>query len=184
MRSALRAISTQMPRDLVFAVLADFARYPEWLPAFSSTRTLAREGDVTLLEVRAPTLRRESAVFEVIVSPEEEIRFTQIGQPGKPEVAGRWHLWTEETPDLWIGLELRADIPLFQLGSWRRLHKAGAAALEAVEKRLDAERAGKLPPPGSSRKIVEIVEGREGFELHLPGERYRLVEIPSEGAPP
>ena len=180
LRRAEAACSTELTQDLAFAVLADYERYPEWVPGLTAARILAREGDVVVLEVRAPRFRGRKVVLELIHSPPAEILFHEVGRQGEPGIAGRCELSADDGGTR-VRLELRAKTPLLRLGSRRRLRGVAAGALEALAERSADLKAGRMPPPGGKRKILEIREHDGHLEIRLRQERYRLVRVSGEG---
>ena len=49
LRRAEATCSTEAAREIAFAVVADYERYPEWLPGLAEARILARESGVVIL---------------------------------------------------------------------------------------------------------------------------------------
>lgn len=166
----------EVPRERAFAVLADEPRYPEWLPGVEEAHVLARDGDVAVVEIRAPRFRAEKVVLELIYSPPAEVRFRQVGAYGRPAIAGRCELRDDDDEgDTRLRVEIRAATPLLALGSRRRLRHAVAAAVAAFAERIADVAAGKATAPGGKRKILEILERDGGLEIHLRDERFLLV---------
>lgn len=175
--------SLEAPRERAFAVLADEPRYPEWLPGVEEAHVLARDGDVAVVEIRAPRFRAEKVVLELIYSPPAEIRFRQVGGYGRPAIAGRCEL-RDGDGGTRIQVDLRVATPLVAFGSRRRLRQAVATSLAALAERIADVETGRVAVPGGKRKILEIVERDGGLEIRLSDERYRLVKVEEVGEAP
>ncbi len=175
-RRTRTACSLEVPRERAFAVLADDPRYPEWIPGLEEAHILAREGDVAVLEIRAPRFRAEKIVLELIHSPPEEIRFREVLGYGKPKIAGRCEL-RDDDGGTRLEVDLRVATRLAALGSGRRLRDAVAEAMAALAERTTDVEAGRVAAPGEKRKVLEIFERDGTLEIRLRGESYRLVKV-------
>lgn len=180
-RRVQASCSTEVPRDEAFAVLADAERLPQWLPGVTHVRVLDREGDVVVLEVRAPRYRAESVVLELIESPPREIRFHEVGGYGRPAIAGRCELGDDDGATR-VDVELRVAGPWLALGRRRRLRRELTAALAALAARAEAIAAGRVTPATGRHMVLEILEHPDGLELRLWGERYRLIRRDGEAS--
>lgn len=172
--------SVPMRREEAFSVLADAAGYGEWLPGVLESRILESEGDVAVIEVRAPAYRAAPLVMELVRSPPEEIRFREVGRFGKPDVEGRLEL-RHVRDGTEVRCTLTVEAPLFRFGVHRHLHDAAGEALASLARYAATVRSqGRHPAAGETgaagrRKLFEIFEQGGGLELHVGTEIYPLV---------
>ena len=181
LRCAEATSTSEAPCERLFAILADHERYHEWLPGVESVRVLDREGDVAVVQVRAPRLYNENIVVELIESAPRELRFRRIGSD-LAEISGRCEL-DEAAGRSRVRLVLCAETPLWRPGNRRRLQAASSTALEALIRRLEELGSQEAPPAPGRRKILEVLERDDGLEIRLRGQHYRLVRVDGEEAP-
>lgn len=175
-RSVDAAVRLRADRDEVFALLTDYPRLAEWLPAVASGRVLASEGDVVVAEVTAPALGAPTLVLELVHSPPNLVHFTRVDQYRGEGTSGTWKLTDDDN-----GLELRVQLrpgPSFAGARGRRRLRAGLErALEAI--RHGIEKSPLQPEPEvveeGRRKILEVT--RRGDTV-VVWHRGRVFELP------
>lgn len=179
-RRVRESCSIAVSREVAFAALVDAERLPEWLAGVTGVRVLDREGDVAVIEVRAPLYRAEGVVLELIQSAPREIRFQEVGGYGRPKIAGRCAL-ADGDGGARVEVTLRVAGPLVWIGGRRRLRRGVEEALAALAERAVEIDAGRVAPAAGRREILEILEHRDGLEIVLRGLRYRLVRADAAG---
>lgn len=168
------------PPAEVAAVLADYARYREWLPGVEQSRVLAAEGDVAVVELAAPA--RPPLVLETVRASATSLLFRQVDRYRRSGLAGRIEL----APGAHGG-ETRVQAAATWAAGWldfrasRRLRERLEHALTALETRLAAGAAGAVPV--RRRKLLEVVRTPHALELRLPGEVVRLPWPAAERRP-
>lgn len=165
-------------RDLLFAILADYDRYREWLPGIEQSRVLASEGDIVVAEFKAPDYSQELVALEFIHSPPASITFSQVEHYGKPDIAGRWEL---SEPDVETGVivkvAIRLNTPVVKLRSRRLMRTSLGETLAALAKRSAELAAGEIAEAPTRRKILEVLRRPQGLEIWYRGESYLLSQV-------
>jgi uncharacterized protein YndB with AHSA1/START domain len=181
-RNVEGAIEIAADRATLFDHLTDYPRLAEWLPGVESTRVLAREGDVVIVELTAPGLSAPSLVLELVHSPPNLVHFTRVDRYRGEGTTGTWEI--AETDD---GSELRASLrpgPSFASSRGRRNLKAGVdRALEAIRRGIEqmpSEPRAEDEPDGR-RKILEVTRRGDTVEVWYRGKVFELPRRAEDG---
>lgn len=171
-RRARASITLDARAVEVYGLLTEYERYSDWLPGVVDSRTLAREGDITVVEI---SLADRSLTLEAIASPPHGVEFSTVDEPRRRALAGGWQL----TPDasgksVTLEARLRQHTRLLDLRARRRMRHTLEAALMAARQQV-ARVIRQVPPTGvMRRKILEVVRHGDGFRVWIEGARYEL----------
>lgn len=163
-------------RDKVFALLTDYGSLANWLPGVGSARELAREGDVVVAELTAPTLGAPNLVLEIVHSPPAVAHFTRVDQYRGEGTSGTWEL-TEVDDGVELRVRVRPGPALAGARGRRRLRDGLEKALEAIERGLESaitEESQAVENEGR-RKVLEVT--RNGDTV-VVWHRGRIFELP------
>ncbi len=165
-------------RDELFAIVADLACYPKWMPGVERSSVLDREGDVAVVELRAPRWSDRTFNLELIHSPPDSIAFRQIDSLDRPEISGRWRIGETHpgvgASTVHVLFRLCIETPLFGLGARRRMRAALRASLDALDARRRHLAAAR--PAGAERrqKVLEVVREADGLKVWYLGESFYM----------
>lgn len=101
--------SLTLPRERVFATVADVERYPEFVPGWSEVRIRQREPDRLVVEqvvARGPL--RWVLVSEAFIRPPDAIRIRALSGPIR-SLEIRWRFEAPAPARCIVGLELAAE---------------------------------------------------------------------------
>jgi hypothetical protein len=167
----------KVPRQLVFAVLASYDSYRDWVPDVLESRLLAAEGDVAITEFVAQAYNGGKFVLEFVASSNDWLMFNQVDRYRRDGLSGRWDL---EKATVDSGVVVRASLSMrnsvFKLGSRRQLRQVLDRTLDAL-----ASRSLRLAAHGAAgatlgrRKIFELVRTGDALQLDFEGESYDLI---------
>jgi len=168
-----------VPRSTLFSLLTDYDSYQVWAHDITHSRTLAREGDVSIVEVVAPRFGGGTFVFELVHTPPVSVTFSQVGRYGGG-VSGRWDL--EESVggrESLLEGRMSARAAFYDLSCSRRMREALTSVLGSL-----AEHASRLetaPVEESRRRILAVVRKGPSLEVWLDEERFHLVKSSGDG---
>jgi ribosome-associated toxin RatA of RatAB toxin-antitoxin module len=168
-------------REELYAILADVARYPAWVPGIERSSIVAREGDVAVAELHGRRFNDRTFNLELIFSPPDAISFHQIDSLDRPEISGRWLLEEAEPGEpstVMVRLRMRLEMSLFGLGR-RRARSALRAGLDALAARRRHLAAAWPAAAARRQKVLEVVRHADGLKVWVLGESF---VIPRAGA--
>ena len=165
-------------REELFGIVADFDRYPKWMPGIELASVLAHEGDVAIAEIQAPRWSDRTFNLEFVSLSPRSVVFRQIDSLGRPEVSGRWLLGETEpgvgASTVQVSLRLRVDTPLFGLGSRRGIRSALRAGLDALSARRRHLASARPDAAARRHKVLEVVREADGLKVWYLGETFRM----------
>ena len=173
------------PQRVVFSVLTGYRQYEMWVPDVTSSRLLAREGELAIAELIAPPYGDEKLVLELIQSPMDRVVFTQVDRYRQDGIFGHFELaGADDGSGTLVQAELGARVGLLRLRCRRRLKRVLENTLEALADRaLKLMTSGLAETPDQRAKLLEIeISGKE-VTLRVGGDTYELVRRNREGRP-
>jgi hypothetical protein len=165
----------------IYGLLTEYDKFSDWVPGIVGCRVLAREGDISVVEVE--TVDR-SLTLELVASPPQGVQFTTVDEPKRRTVSGGW-ISSRESSGEKIVLEarLRMNTRLFDFGARRRMRNALENALAAMRQQV-ARVIRKVPPTGVlRRKVLEVARHGDGLRVWIEGQSYELRDT-SGGSEP
>ena len=178
-RKVESSVRLEAEAGAVFDRLTDYANLTGLLPGVESARVLAREGDVAVLEIRAPELGAPKLVLELVHSPPDSIFFTRVdryrgeGTSGSLQVSG-----TGRETDLQISLHPGADFAGSR--ARKRLRQSLDTVLEAVRRALRGTDL-ESDRDGGRRKIPEITRRGDSMVVWHRGRVFELQRRTEDG---
>ena len=170
-----RSIYIKAPRALVYGVLTRYESHRRWVPDITESRVLACEGDISVVEFRAPPFGDEKLVLEFIESTNRELLFRQVDRYRKGGLSGRYLLQDDHDGD---GVVVRGSMSsgggVLALRSRRRAREFLERTLSALRVRALKLEAAGATGGGEKIKVLEIRKRGELLEVDLHGERYTL----------
>ena len=184
LRSVEVSARLQGSREELWAILADYGRYCQWVPGLDRSSVLAQEGDVVVAEFRGRRFSDRTFNLELIRSPPDAIVFRQIDSLNRPGVSGRFKLGDTE-PDVGsttavVSLRARLETPLFAVGSRRRMRVALRASLDSLSARRRHLASARPVAEARKQKLLEVVREADGLKVWYLGETFVM---PKQGAP-
>ena len=165
-------------REELYSILADISHYARWVPGLELSRILAREGDITIVELRGSRFGDHTFNFELIRSLPKAIVFRQIDSLDGPDISGKWSVGeTEPGPGsarTLVRLQAQVDTPLLELGSRRRIRSALRAGLDALEIRRRHLGSARPAARAGRQKVLEVVREADGLRVWYLGESFRM----------
>lgn len=163
-------------REQVFAVLAEYASYADWMPGVTSAAVLHREESTGIVwaEFLSPALRPDKYVLEFVESPPGAIAFHEVGTYRARGLAGEWALEPAGDGEVRVRGALR-----WRTSPWRRLadrRVAGAllhGQLAAVQEAVALAR-GESGAAGPGQVVLDVIERDGTIEVTFRGQRYEL----------
>lgn len=173
-RAEAIGVVTGTPEE-VYALLADYEAYPAWLSEVSSSRLLAREGDVAIVELKVPGHVRQPLVLEMIQTRGRSLMFTQVDRYRTQGLAGRLDLASGPAGRVSLYGELAIGASALRLGCRRRLRRVLEGILGALAERLHPAdvRSGDSP---EQQTLLEVRRTAEGIEVWVGRQRFHLPE--------
>ncbi len=164
-----------IPAPALYAMLTDYDSYSEWIREITHSRTLAKEGDVVIAEFEAPRYSSGKLVMEFIHSPPVSVLYSQVDRYRERGLSGRWDLAEGEGEK---GVVLRgrmnAKTSFYNLSSRKKVREALAGIVAAIP-----ERANRLAPHESRRRILSVVKQGQNLRVWLQGETFELNKLPT-----
>ncbi|MEM7351627.1 MAG: hypothetical protein AAF657_12600 [Acidobacteriota bacterium] len=180
LRTARVSARLEGTQQELLAVATDLTRYAAWVPGIERCQVLTREGDVTLIELRAPGWDDRSVNLEVLRSA-TGLAFRQIDSLGRPEISGQVEIG-ETAPDVGatsarVQTTLQLETPFWSLGARRRMRTALRTALDALGVRRRQLRASQSHPAARRQKVLEVVREARGLRVWYMGETFRIPKV-------
>ncbi len=94
MPGATRSIVINAPMERVFSVIADYAKYPEFLPEVKSIRTSKRQGTDVDVHYEVEVLKRIRYTLRLREEPPNRISWTFVEGELMRDNRGQWMLET------------------------------------------------------------------------------------------
>jgi len=158
-------------------LMSDVRALPAWLPGLTSAETLAREGDISVIELSGPALPGGRLVLECVRASAEKIIFAEVdrwrgrGFSGSLSVRrGR----TDSACALRVTVQ-RDGLPL-NIASRMRLRRTLDELGSALARRAERTEVPELEFSSARRKILEIVRREGRFYVLVDG---ASIELPS-----
>jgi ribosome-associated toxin RatA of RatAB toxin-antitoxin module len=163
--------------ELVYDILTEYDTYSEWMPLLSTSRLLAREGNLAIAEFELRNPTQETVQVECIHSKNRAVIVRLLG--------GRVPLnkveWTIAPAGAGCHVRVAEE---FRLG-WKWILPRYYRALRvprlfrALQDRLSAFAPGLAV--GEGEKVLDLIETAEGMVLWLRGKKY-IVKPSEDGA--
>jgi len=183
-----RALSNRvaLPQESVFAALADFGSFAQWMPGVTHSRILAQEGDIVVAEFIWPALFQEQKfVLEFVNTPPKSVLYAQTAQYRQKGLSGRWDLAPAQDGG---GTVLTGEMRLWT--GWRqvwsnrqKLRHTLAQSLDAVGQRALAlaNQPELRKESGTRTNVLKVVKHPDGLDVCFFGDVYRLSKRPESG---
>lgn len=97
MAAATHSVEIDAPPEAVYAVITDFARYPNFVPNQSSATVLSTDGHHWQVEFELSVAKRLRYVLDLVGTPDEAVRWSLVSGDMMKEMNGGWRL--EALPD-------------------------------------------------------------------------------------
>jgi len=140
MAGATRSIEVNAPAEVLFDVIADYEKYPEFLSDMESVRVLRTDGDDAQVEFTLNLIKRISYVLDLVGDPPRGVRWTLARAKMFKHNTGSWEI--EEIGDNRVRATYSIDIGFFMLVprgiSNRLVGKSLPATLEAFKRRAES----------------------------------------------
>jgi ribosome-associated toxin RatA of RatAB toxin-antitoxin module len=155
------------PQEAVFALLADYGSYREWVPDITHSRVLVQEGEITIAEFEAPRYGAGKFAFELVHTPPVSVIYSQIGRYGGHGISGGWDLEEVEGGNkVVLRGRVHARTFFYDLTCRKTMRRALAHIVANVKKRAET---GKV-----RKKILAVTERPQSLRVWLRGEEFEL----------
>ncbi len=177
-RTDQASVELEVTPAAAYAMLTDYDRYQDWVPGVTHSQTLAREGDIVIVELAIDEPGRK-LVLELVHTPPRAVSFSQVDEASSRGCTGSWELADGDGSLAVLKAQITVQSPFFALARrWKM-----AAALDRVLAALQARAAqtAVLDPRGSGeqrRKILEVVKRNGELEVWFKGETFVLASKP------
>lgn len=165
------------PQPVVYSALTGYRHFETWVPDVVRSRLFAREGELAIAELIAPSYGRDKLVLEFIETPPDSVVFTQVDRFRRDGVFGRFELAAaDDAAGTLVTAVLGAKVGLLRLTCYKRLRKVLDRTLTALADRaLKVLASGLSEVPDQRAKILEIAIGGNEVSMRVGGATYDLV---------
>jgi ribosome-associated toxin RatA of RatAB toxin-antitoxin module len=178
-----KTASLDLPCDpaLPFDILTDYDAYSEWMPFYSQSKLLAREGDLAIAEFGLRPRGGEKFAVECIHTRNRMVLVRTIS--GRvPVTQFKWTIGTIAPAQNGCQVSLAID----GKAGWQRLLPAfrqlvrPRECLKALEKQAASFSPDLKMTDAGGETLFEIAETAQGLICSVRGKKYRLTPL-SEG---
>lgn len=86
------AVEVDSSRATVFAILTDFARYPQWVPGCESCTVLSSQGHISTAEIVLNSMKRITLALRFDAEPDQLLKFELISSKDVKGYSGTYKL--------------------------------------------------------------------------------------------
>lgn len=182
-------INIESPRPHVYAVLADFAKYQEWLPGCVESKVISETARLVETEMTLQTMKRMTMGLRFEFQANEYLGFKMTRSEDLKVYEGSWRLLdaADGSGTVVMGeMEMDAGsmVPKFMLA--RMAKKSIGETVEALKRRVqmvpvslapEAEpdvRAASMAGPRRSKRLLHVMRVPAGYRVWLMGETFFL----------
>ncbi|HWC95869.1 MAG TPA: SRPBCC family protein [Candidatus Sulfopaludibacter sp.] len=161
---------------LLYEVLTDYARLPEWLPQVTAAKLLAREGDLVLAELELAGGEATRVSMECIHSKDKEVSWLPVEEE-IPITGIQWGLEPAAGGQCSVSLRVERPVSVARFSSaWRSLMEP-AECLEALKNHVEIFLPDGILAQSGCERVLEIVETDQGMICWLRGRKYKMVPV-------
>ena len=174
-RAAEASAYLRAPLELVYPILTNYDLYSSWVPDITSSRLLAREGDLAIAEFVCPRYGRGKFLLELIETPATAISYSRIDHH-RVEMTGGWRLEETQSGDRVVAhADLRLDGRPHEIFLRRAMRDVLERTLEGLTERVTqieaALETGAVPP---GELILDLNHVGEKLVVRLRDRVYEL----------
>ncbi|MBI2821143.1 MAG: SRPBCC family protein [Acidobacteria bacterium] len=180
-------MNIEAPRPHVYAILADFSRYNEWLPGCVRSKIVSDSANTVETEFTLSGIKTMTLGLRYLLEPNEHLNYRLVKGKDLKTYEGSWRLMdsADGSGTVVVG-EMEMDVggvPAFVLA--RMAKKAIDDVREALRKRARelpvappvgtaAAAAAVAPPPRKHKRILHVMRIGGGYRVWMMGETYFL----------
>lgn len=168
------------PAEKIVTLASDTAKLPLWLPGVTSAEVLAREGDISVIELCGPRLRNGRLVLECVRKSGEEIIFAEVDRWRGRGFSGSLSVRSRAEGGGALRVVVQRDGMMFNVVARRRLRQTVNDLLSELARRAERLAAPEVEITSGRRKILEIVRRDGRLYVCVDGS---TVEIPAANGP-
>jgi uncharacterized protein YndB with AHSA1/START domain len=164
------AIQVPAPRSAVFAVLSDYARYPQWVPGCEKCSIVSAQGQISTIEIVMNSMKRTTMGLRFDVEPDQLLKFELVSSKDVKAYAGSYKLMNSTEGGTLLVTELELDAgPLAPKFMVDRMVKSSIDATGvALQKQV------KLIPQTAEAAPVAVKEPRADKKAKRPKTLIRV----------
>lgn len=179
------AVPVKHSRAVLFSILKEIGKYPEWIPGCEQCKIVSSEGQVCTVDMVLNSMKRISLTVRFDAEPDQLIKFEMVGSKDVKAYAGSYKLMNAaDGSSVFLGeleLDPGAMAPKFVV---ERMLKS---SLEATGQAL-GKRAASMPPPaatpaaateaqpgkntGKSKVVLRVVKTDAGERIWYGGKTF------------
>ena len=163
-------------RASVFAILTDFASYPQWVPGCEKCSVLSSAGQISTLEIILNSMKRVTLALRFDAEPDQLLKFELISSKDVKAYAGSYKLMNATDGGTVVVTELELDAgPLAPKFMVDRMVKSTLEATgEALRKHVKA-----MPPAAVAPSSVEPPAEKKSRRASRPKCLLRVIKTES-----
>lgn len=172
-------VEVNAPAERIVALTSDMGKLPAWVPGVTSAEVLAREGDISVVELNGPRFHGGRLVLECVRTSPEEVVFAEVDRWRGRGFSGSVSVRPGSAGgrcDLRVAVE--RDGTILNVVGKRRLQNTVDELVSEVARRAERLAANELELTSGRRKIMEIVRRDGRLYVHVEGSS---VELPLDG---
>ena len=162
--------------DLVYEILTDYDTYSEWMPSFTRSKLLAKEGDLAIAEFESVDPSKDLFVVEAIHTKNQMVLW-RIIRGTIPISEVQWHIEPAAEGQTRVTLALEGEFSRSWFFFTHFKIVKPARYLKALQSHISAFLPEVLTDE-DGEKILEIAETSEGLICWMRGKKYILTPVP------
>jgi len=182
------------PKDRLYGIISDFARWSEWFPGCKEAKIVSEKGTSYQVEVTLAGIKTITMGLEFDLTPTQLINFRKYSGKDVKDYCGSFRLMnaSDGAGTVVMGemeMDAGAMVPKFMVG--RIMEKSLAQTAEALKQRVNtapptpkfesaeaapagATLSATLAPalPARRKRMVHVIQSGEGYRVWLMGKTH------------